>query len=100
MKKRVLESLLKQMQEMMSADHADMPLKEDELSGVMEDAKEEAAESPEEEACESEDAEEEEVKPKKKPMLTVSLSSIKASRPKPKAGIAAIVAALASPKKK
>ena len=99
MKKKVLESLLKQMQEMMSAEHADVPLKEDELSDVMDDAKEEAAESPEEEACEPEDAEE--VLPlKKKPLLTVSMSSIKASRPKPKPGIAQIVAALASPKKK
>ena len=45
MKKKVLESLLKQMQEMMSAEHADVPLKEDELSDVMDEAKEEALES-------------------------------------------------------
>ena len=92
MKKKVLESLLKQMQEMMSAEHADVPLKEDELSDVMDEAKEEAVE------C---DEEEEEVKPKLKPkMKSVSLAAIKASRPQPKASLSAIVASLVPSKKK
>lgn len=81
MKKKVLESLLAQMRSLMLENKEDEPLKKDELSEVMENAKEEAAESePAEEVCEPE--EELALPVKKKPMLSVSIAAIKASRPK------------------
>ena len=82
MKKKVLQSLIKQMHGIMAKGDSEEPLKKSSLSDAMEEAKEEALEDPKEEAAESPDDEaaevdaDEVVKPKKKRVSTISMLAI------------------------